>query len=259
AAAQALDETELVTSEPVTVVLSKRGWVRAAKGHEIDPRALSYKTGDSFQAAARGRSTQQAVFLDSTGRAYSLPAHTLPSARGQGEPLSGRIDPPDGATFAGVLIGDPKDRWVVASDAGYGFVVKLEELYSRNRSGKAVLKVPEGSGVLVPAPVPPSEEALLCAVSSEGKLLAFPVKDLPELPRGKGNKIFGISSKKLQAREEYLVAIAVVAPGQNLIVRCGERKMTIKFADLESYRGERAQRGAVLPRGWRNVDRLEVE
>src|SRR5690606_10317802 len=150
AAAQALDETELVTSEPVTVVLSKRGWVRAAKGHEIDPRAPSYKTDGSVQAAARGRSTQRALCLDSTGRAYSLRAHTLPSARGQGEPLSGRIDPPDGATFAGVLIGDPKDRWVVASDAGYGFVVKLEELYSRNRSGKAVLKVPEGSGVLVP-------------------------------------------------------------------------------------------------------------
>ncbi len=259
AAAQAIDETELVASEPVTVVLSERGWVRAAKGHELDPRALSYKTGDSFQAAARGRSTQQAVFLDSTGRAYSLLAHTLPSARGQGEPLSGRLDPPDGATFAGVLIGDPEDRWVVASDAGYGFVVKLEELHSRNRAGKAVLKVPEGSGVLAPAPVPASEEALLCAASSEGKLLVFPVKDLPELPRGKGNKIFGLSSKKVASREEFLAAIAVVAPEQNLIVRSGERKMTIKFADLKDYRGERAQRGAVLPRGWRKVERLEVE
>jgi topoisomerase-4 subunit A len=259
AAAQAIDETELVASEPVTVVLSERGWVRAAKGHELDPRSLSYKTGDSFQAAARGRSTQQAVFLDSTGRAYSLLAHTLPSARGQGEPLSGRIDPPDGATFAGVLIGEPQDRWVVASDAGYGFVVKLEELHSRNRAGKAVLKVPDGAGVVAPAPVPAHEDALLCAASSEGKLLVFPVKDLPELPRGKGNKIFGLSSKKVASREEYLAAIAVVAPEQNLIVRSGERKMTIKFADLKDYRGERAQRGAVLPRGWRKVDRLEVE
>ena len=259
AAAQAIDETELVASEPVTVVLSERGWVRAAKGHELDPRALSYKTGDSYRAAARGRSTQQAVFLDSTGRAYSLLAHTLPSARGQGEPLSGRLDPPDGATFAGVLIGEPQDRWLVASDAGYGFVVRLEEMHSRNRAGKAVLKVPQGSGVLTPAPVPPSEEALLCAVSSDGKLLAFPVKDLPELPRGKGNKIFGLSSKKVAARQEFLAAIAVVAPEQNLIVRSGERKMTIKFADLKEYRGERAQRGAVLPRGWRKVERLEVE
>ncbi|HEU4602820.1 MAG TPA: DNA gyrase subunit A, partial [Steroidobacteraceae bacterium] len=259
AAAQAIDETSLVTSEPMTVVLSERGWVRAAKGHDIDPATLSYKTGDAFQSAARGKSTQQAVFLDSTGRAYSLLAHTLPSARGQGEPLSGRIDPPEGATFAGVMIGDPEDRWVVASDAGYGFVVKLEELHSRNRAGKAVLKVPEKSGVLAPAPVPASDEALLCAVSSDGKLLAFPVKDLPELPRGKGNKIFGLSSKKVESREEFLAAIAVVSPDQNLIVRSGDRKMTLKFSELKDYRGERAQRGAVLPRGWRKVERLEVE
>ena len=145
------DETELVTAEPVSVVLSARGWARAAKGHDIDPRALSYKTGDEFRASARGRSNQQAVFLDSTGRTYCVQAHMLPSARGQGEPLSGRIDPPDGATFAGVMIGDPADRWVLASEAGYGFVAKLEELYSRNRAGKAVLNVPEGSGVLIPA------------------------------------------------------------------------------------------------------------
>jgi topoisomerase IV subunit A len=259
AAAQAIDETELVVSEPVTVVLSERGWVRAGKGHELDPLTLSYKTGDAFHSAARGRSVQQAVFLDSTGRTYTLLAHTLPSARGQGEPLSGRIDPPEGATFAGVMIGEPADRWVLASDAGYGFVVKLEELQSRNKAGKAVLKVPEKSGVLRPFPVPASEQALLCAVSTDGKMLAFPVKDLPELPRGKGNKIFGLSSKKVESREEYLAAIAVIAPDQSLIVHSGDRKMTIKFADLKEYKGDRAQRGAVLPRGWRKVDRLDVE
>ena len=258
AAAQAIDETELVTSEPVTVVLSQRGWVRAAKGHDLDPLTLSYKTGDSFQAAARGRSTQLAVFLDSTGRAYSLIAHSLPSARGQGEPLSGRLDPPEGATFAGVLIGEPDDRWVIASDAGYGFVVKLGEMHSRNRAGKAVLKVPEGSGVLAPAQIPAAEDALLCVVSTEGKMLAFAVKDLPELPRGKGNKMFGLSSKKVASREEYLAAMAIVASGQSLIVHSGERKMTLKYAELKDYRGERAQRGAVLPRGWRKVERLEV-
>jgi topoisomerase-4 subunit A len=259
AAAQAIDETELVTAEPVTVVLSERGWVRAAKGHELDPATLSYKTGDSFQSAARGRSTQQAVFLDSTGRAYSVLAHTLPSARGQGEPLSGRIDPPEGATFAGVMMGEPADRWVLASDAGYGFVVKLEELYSRNKAGKAVLKVPEGSGVLTPSAVPAVDGGLLCSVSNEGKLLVFPVSDLPELPRGKGNKIFGLSSKKVESREEFLAGIAVVSPSQNLIVRSGDRKMTLKYTELKEYRGERAQRGAVLPRGWRKVERLDVE
>jgi topoisomerase-4 subunit A len=258
AAAQAIDETELVTSEPVTVVLSQRGWVRAAKGHELDPVSLSYKTGDAFQAAARGRSTQLAVFLDSTGRAYSLVAHSLPSARGQGEPLSGRLDPPEGATFAGVLLGEPDDRWVIASDAGYGFVVKLGEMHSRNRAGKAVLKVPEGSGVLAPAQIPAGDGSLLCVVSTEGKMLAFPVQDLPELPRGKGNKMFGLSSKKVASREEYLTAMAIVAPDQSLIVHSKERKMTLKYAELKDYRGERAQRGAVLPRGWRTVERLEV-
>jgi topoisomerase IV subunit A len=258
AAAQAIAVTELVQAEPVTVVLSTRGWVRAAKGHDIDPTTLSYKTGDEFQAAARGRSTQQAVFLDSTGRAYSLPAHSLASARGQGDPLSGRIDPPEGATFAGVLIGEPEDRWVLASDAGYGFVVRLAELHSRNRAGKAVLKVPEGAGVVPPVPVP-GDDALLAAATNAGRLLVFAAADLPELPRGKGNKIFGLSAKKVAAREEYLQSIAVLAPGQALAVWAGGRRMTVKPADFEVYRGQRAQRGAMLPRGWRKVERIEAE
>jgi len=258
AAAQAIAETELVASEPVTVVLSRSGWVRAAKGHDIDPRALSYKTGDEFRAAARGRSTQQAVFLDSTGRAYSLPAHALPSARGQGEPLSGRLDPPDGATFPGVLIGDPEDRWVLASGAGYGFVVKLGELHSRNRAGKAILRVPEGSTVLAPVPVPAGDEVMLAAVNSDGRLLTFPVAELPELPRGKGNKIFGIPSKKAATGEESLLAIAAIAPGQSLRILSGERHMGLSYRELAEYRGERGQRGGVLPRGWRKVDGVEV-
>jgi topoisomerase-4 subunit A len=257
-AAQAIDETELVTAEPVTVVLSARGWVRAAKGHDLDPRTLSYKTGDEYQAAALGRSTQLAVFLDSTGRAYSLPAHTLPSARGQGEPLSGRLDPPDGATFAGVLIGEPEDLWLVASDAGYGFTVRLKEVHSRNRAGKGVLRVPEGAKVLPAAPVPADPQSLAVVVSSDGKMLAFPVSDVPELPRGKGNKLFGISGKKFAAREEYVAAMTVIAPDRKLIVLSGERRMTLAFGELDSYRGERGQRGAVLPRGWRKVDRLET-
>jgi topoisomerase-4 subunit A len=255
AAAVAIDETELVTAEPVTVVLSERGWVRSAKGHEIDPESLSYKTGDAFRAAAKGKSTQQAIFLDSTGRTYTLIAHSLPSARGNGEPLSGRLDPPEGATFAGVVMGEAEEKCVLASDAGYGFVVKLEELQSRNKAGKAVLKVPDGSGSLAPSMVPADDKALLCAVNTEGKMLVFPVKDLPELPRGKGNKIFGISGKG----DEKLAAIAVITSTQNLVVRSGDRKMTIKFSDLKEYRGERAQRGSVLPRGWRKVDRLDVE
>ena len=259
AAAQAIDETELVASEPVTVVLSKSGWVRQAKGHEIDPRTLSYKTGDEYRACARGRSTQLALFLDSTGRAYSLLAHTLPSARGQGEPLSGRLDPPDGATFAGVLIGEPEERCVLASSAGYGFIAKLGDLHSRNRAGKAALNVPDGAAALRPVPYAPGEETLLAALNSEGRLLVFPAADLPELPRGKGNKIFGISTKKSLVEPESLLAIATVAPGQTLRLLMGERHMGLTYRELGDYRGERGQRGAVLPRGWRKVEGLEVE
>ncbi|HEX9139107.1 MAG TPA: DNA topoisomerase IV subunit A [Steroidobacteraceae bacterium] len=258
AAAQAIDESELLVSEPVTVVLSAGGWARSAKGHEIDPRALSYKTGDSFYAAARGRSTQLAVFLDSTGRAYSLPAHTLASARGQGEPLSGRLDPPDGARFAGVLIGEPQDLWLLATDAGYGFAVRLQELHSRNRAGKAVLKLTAGARVLPPAPID-GADARVAVVTNEGRLLVFAAAEVPELPRGKGNKLFGIPTAKATARTELLVAVAVLGQAQALRVYSGERKMVLTPADLKHYAGSRAQRGAVLPRGWRTVERIEAE
>ncbi len=256
-AAQAMEETELVANEPVTVVLSTGGFVRAAKGHEIDPLTLSYKTGDGYLAAARGRSTQQAVFLDSTGRAYSLPAHTLPSARGQGEPLSGRLDPPDGARFAGVAIGEPQELWLLATDAGYGFIVKLEDLQSRARAGKTVLKLTDNAQVLCPVPVN-APDSVIAAVNSEGRLLVFPAAELPEMPRGKGNKIFGIPTKKALGREELLVAVAAVAPGQKLVIWCGDRSMTLSWKELEPHRGERAQRGAVLSRNYRKVDRVEV-
>ena len=190
-AAQAIAESELVTSDPVTVVLSDRGWARAAKGHEVDVAGLAYRSGDQFLAAARGRSNQLAVFMDSTGRAYSVGAHTLPSARGQGEPLSGHFNPPDGASFRAVLIGAPEERWVVASSAGYGFVVKLEELYSRNKAGKAVLRVPPGATVVPAAAVGP-EATHIAAMSSDGRLLVFELAELPELARGKGNKIIAL-------------------------------------------------------------------
>jgi topoisomerase-4 subunit A len=262
-AAKAIDETELVVSEPVTVVLSTAGWVRQAKGHDIDPRALSYKTGDGFQAVARGKSTQQAVFLDSTGRTYSLQAHTLPSARGQGEPLSGRVDPPEGATFASVMIGEPSDRWVVATDFGYGFIVKLEELYARNRGGKAVLSVPDKAKAIPATFVPPEPGALLAvaatAEGADGRLLVFPVGDLPELAKGRGNKLFNVPTARAEAREELVVAVAVVVPGGKLRVVCGERVMTLAWGELDDYRGERAQRGAMLPKTYRRVTALEAE
>jgi topoisomerase-4 subunit A len=259
--AQAMADTELVASEPVTVVLSERGWVRAGKGHDIDPASLAFKTGDAFLCAARGRTTQLAVFLDSTGRAYSLAAHTLPSAKGHGEPLSGRLNPPDGATFRGVLIGEPDMRWLVASSAGYGFFVRLGELHSRNRAGKSCLRLKPGWDVVIPAPFRGADfpgDAMIAAVSSGGHLLVFAAAELPELPRGKGNKILAIPSGKIKSGEEKLAAMAVLRPGDDLIVRSGQRRMTLKPADLGHYQGERGRRGMVLPRGWRNVEGLEV-
>ncbi len=258
-AAQALDEMQLITSDPVTVVLSERGWVRAAKGHDVDPAALSYKAGDECLAAVRGRSNQQAVFLDSTGRAYSLPAHSLPSARGQGEPLSGRLNPPDGASFAGVMIGDPDDRWLLATDAGYGFIARLGDLHSRNRAGKAAIKVAAGNKVLVPVPVVGGDKAWVVAATSTGNMLSFPTQDLPELARGKGNKIIQIPPKRLASGEERVAAVAVIGPESQLLVHSGQRHLRFRYDELERYEGERAKRGALLPRGFRKVDRLEVE
>jgi topoisomerase-4 subunit A len=253
-AAQAIDESDLVTSEPVTVVLSERGFARAAKGHDIDVIGLSYKAGDQFLSAARGKSNQLAVFIDSTGRAYSVGAHTLPSARGQGEPLAGFFNPPDGSSFRAVLIGAPEDKWVVASSAGYGFVVKLEELYSNKKAGKSALRVPEG-GTVVPAAPIGANGVKLASVSSDGRLLTFPLSELPELAKGKGNKILSVPKKDAIV----LTAICVLAPEQSLRLDSGERHMTIKPADLEHYSGARGHRGMALPRGWRSVDRLSAE
>ncbi len=258
-AAQAIDETQLLPTEPTSVILSKAGWVRAAKGHELDPRTLSYKAGDGFLAAAYGKSNQPAVFLDSTGRAYTLTAHSLPSARSQGEPLTGRLTPPEGASFAGVLIGEPEDKWLVASDAGYGFVVKLGELVSRNRSGKATLRLPKNARVLVPAPVTNVKNDLLVAVSSAGHILVFPVKALPELARGKGNKIMGIPSKKAASHEEFMAAVSCVPEGEALVIISGQHHMTLSPKELKSYVGERGRRGLKLPRGYRTVDGMYPE
>ncbi len=257
--AQAYSEADLVTSEPVTVVLSEKGWIRAAKGHEVDVEGLSYKAGDSFLAAAQGRSSQQAVLLDSTGRSYALSAHTLPSARGQGEPATGRLNAPSGATFCGILLGDEDQRILMATDAGYGFVAKLADLHTKNRSGKTAISVPKGARVLAPVTVESLENAMVVAVSNEGRMLSFPISDLPELARGKGNKIINIPSSRLQAREEWMMAVAVISPGQQLLVYSGKRHHALKFADLEHYRGERGRRGNKLPRGFQRVDRMTVE
>jgi topoisomerase-4 subunit A len=258
AAATAMDETELSPSEPVTVVLSEKGWVRSAKGHEIDPASLSYKAGDGFRAAAHLRSNQQAVFLDSTGRSYSLQAHTLPSARGQGEPLTGRLDPPHGASFVALLGGELSSRFVLASDAGYGFVATLEALIAKPRAGKAVLSLPQGAQVLPPVQVFNLASDRLVAVTTTGHMLVFPVAELPELPRGKGNKILAIPAAKAKSGEERIAALAVVYQGGSLAIRSGKRTFTLKPSDLDAFQGERGRRGKLLPRGFQRVESLDV-
>jgi len=252
--ARAIAEADLIASDPVTIVLSARGWVRAAKGHEVDVEGLSYRSGDAFLAAAAGRSNETAMFIDSTGRVYNIQAHVLPSARGQGEPLSGHLNPPDGASFCAVMIGQPADRWVVASTAGYGFVVRLEDLATRNKAGKAALKVPAGASVVSAVRIAEGQDRL-AAASSDGRLLVFDLDELPELARGKGNRILSLPGKGSVS----MVAIAALAPDESLKVRSGKREMTLKPKDLEHYHGNRARRGMALPRGWRNVDRLSVE
>ena len=259
AEARALSENELLPSEPVTVVISEKGWARCAKGHDIDATGLSYKAGDGFRAAAAGRSNQYAVFIDSTGRSYSLAAHSLPSARGQGEPLTGRLTPPPGAGFECVLLPEDESLYVIASDAGYGFVVKGEDLQAKNKAGKALLSLPAGARVVAPRPLKSRDQDWLAAVTTEGRLLVFPVRDLPQLGKGKGNKIIGIPGDRVASREEYLTDLAVLPEGSTLVLQAGKRTLSLKSEDLAHYKGERGRRGNKLPRGFQRVDALLVE
>lgn len=257
--AKALSETDLVPSEPVTVVLSEKGWIRCAKGHDMDPLSLNYKSGDEFKDSALGKSNMSALVLDSTGRSYALAAHSLPSARGQGEPLTGRLNPIAGASFTAVLMGEDTQQVLFSSDAGYGFVGTMADLFTRNKNGKAMIKLPSGSIVLAPRLVNHYEEDLIAAVTNEGRLLLFPIRDLPMLAKGKGNKIISIPSRRVQLREEFVVGIEVVAPGDSLTVHSGKRHLTLKPKDIEHYLGERGRRGSKLPRGFQHVDQLSSD
>jgi topoisomerase IV subunit A len=255
-AAKALDATALIPSEAVTVVLSERGWVRSGKGHDLDPTALQYKSGDQFLHAAKGRSNQLAVFLDSTGRTYSLPAHELPSAKGHGEPLTSSLAPPPGATFIGVMMGDPDDLWLLATDDGYGFIARLEEMQTRLKAGKAVVNVGKGASVLRPQRVGSYETDSIAAASTEGKLLVFEAVELPVLARGKG--VQTIKIHKTPIAPEKVVSVAVVPKDGLLIVHAGKRHTNLKGRDLATYIGKRAQRGLKLPRGFQNVSMVRA-
>ncbi len=256
-AAHAIDETELVPSEPVTVVVSQKGWVRAAKGHDVDAAGLSYREGDALLGAVRSRSTWQVAFLDSQGRSYSTVAHGLPSARGNGEPLTGRFSPASGASFQALASGENDSRFVLASSHGYGFVTRFENLTGRNKAGKALINLAPGATILQPASVADPASDRIVAVTSAGHLLAIPATELPELDKGKGNKLIDIPRAKLGT--ERVVAVAAVGPSQKLQVLSGQRTMTLSFKDLEAYLGARATRGGLLPRGWQKVDGLQVD
>lgn len=257
--AKALSERDLTPAEAVTVVLSKKGWVRSAKGHDIDGEKLSYKSGDSFLGSAEGKSNQPVVFIDSSGRSFSCEAHLLPSARSQGEPLTGRFSLVSGETVEHVLMGKDDSCVLLASDAGYGFVCQFSDLVSRNKNGKAIITLPTGSKILSPTAVNSIENDRVIAVSNEGRMLVFPVADLPQLSKGKGNKIINIPALRAQSREEYVVALATAAPDKAVTLMAGKRKLTLKPADLEHYLGERGRRGNKLPRGLQRVDDIIVE
>jgi topoisomerase-4 subunit A len=257
--AQALDESALVASEPITVVLSEKGWVRAAKGHDVDAVALGYREGDSFHNAAKGKTTQNVAFIDSSGRCYSTAAHTLPSARGNGEPLTGRFMPAPGARFDAIAIADPATKLVLATDFGYGFVIKFEALLANKKAGKQLINMDDEAHVLAPAYVSEAARDRIVVATNAGHLLMFSVAELPELDNGgKGNKLIEIPKAKL-ATGERVAGIAVVAEGKGEVTLwAGQRKLILKWADLVEYNGNRAQRGGNLPRGFTRVERIET-
>ena len=256
--ARAISEEDLVSADPVTVVLSTMGWARMAKGHEVDGAALSYKSGDGYLASAQGKSNAPVVFIDSTGRSFSLPARTLPSARGQGEPLTGKLSPASGAHFISLVMGGEKDRYLVASDAGYGFVTTFGDMVTKNKAGKALLKLPSNARPLATQLIVGTEESWVVAVSNEGRLLIFPLQDLPEMPRGKGNKIISIPTDRAASGDEIMLACGVMGAKDSVVIYAGKRHLKLKPADLEHYYSERGRRGHKLPRGFQKVERMEV-
>jgi len=257
--AKALQETDLVPSEPVTVVLSQQGWIRAAKGHDIVPERLNYKAGDGFQDAAWGKTNQNVMVLDSTGRVYTVPVHKLPSAKSHGEPLSSRVKPPDGATFIATLMGPDEQPYLLATDAGNGFITTLGEIQARNRTGKAVLAVPDGAQPLIPSPIYSLDTDWICAIHSNGNLLVFAASEVPAMARGKGSRLLGVPAKRFASGDERMVALASVPAKGKLKIHAGKRHTTLRRQDLEDYFSERGKRGTRLPRGFQRVDAVDVE
>ncbi|CAK7028801.1 DNA topoisomerase IV subunit A [Providencia rettgeri] len=257
--AKAMSEHEILPSEPITVVLSDMGWVRSAKGHDIEPTNLNYKAGDGFKGAARGKSNQAAVFLDSTGRSYSVDPLELPSARSQGEPLTGKLSLPPGATIEHVLMAPEEQKYLMASDAGYGFICTFNDLVTKNKAGKALISLPDNAKVLAPIELHNEQEDLLLAITKAGRMLIFPVSDLPQLSKGKGNKIINIAGAQAASGDDLLTWLMILPTGASMTLHFGKRKLKFKAEDLQKYRAERGRKGTSLPRGMHNIERIDIE
>ena len=257
--AKMISESDMTPAEPVTVILSEMGWVRCAKGHDIDPKSLSYKAGDNYRAHACGKSNQAVVFIDSTGRSYALDPLSLPSARSQGEPLTGKLNLPAGATIEYVVMASEQQELLMASDAGYGFICKFEDLIARNKAGKALISLPENAKVMEPKTLA-NATSLVVAMTSAGRMLIFPVKDLPALSKGKGNKIVTIPAANAKERSELLVKLLLISDQASLEFHSGKRKIVLKPEDLQKFRAERGRKGSTLPRGLHtNVEIVVIE
>ena len=258
--AKVFSEEETLVTESITVVLSEAGWIRSAKGHEIDPSSLSYRGEDKLQDYCRGKSNQISVFLDSNGKAYSIPSHSLPSARGMGDPISGRVSADSGVKFISTLIGNDDDKYMIMNTAGYGYISEFKNMVSNKKSGKAFMKLPNEAQLLKALRVR-EDHVYIAAVSNIGRLLIFEINELPVLPKGKGNKIINIPTPKFLAKEEYMAHAQLISPSSSLRIESGKRFLTLKLKDLENYISSRAKRGNMLPQGYRKVDNMieEVE
>ena len=259
-AAKVFSEEETIVTEPITIVLSAAGWIRSAKGHDIDPSSLSYRGEDSLQDFSRGKSNQIAVFLDSNGKAYSLPSHSLPSARGMGDPISGRVSADSGVKFISTLIGNDEDKYMIMNTAGYGYISEFKNMVSNKKSGRAFMKIPNDAELLRAIHVR-EDHLYIAAVSNIGRLLIFKIDELPVLGKGKGNKIINIPTAKFVAKEELMSHAQLISPTSSLRIESGKRFLTLKLKDLENYISSRAKRGNMLPQGYRKVDNMieEVE
>ncbi len=257
--AKALTQKDLVPSEPVTVVVSDKGWARCAKGHDIDAAAMNYKSGDSYLCSAKGRSNRPVAFIDSSGRAFTTDAHTLPTARSQGEPLTGRFNLATGVTFVHCVMANDDTKYLLVSDAGYGFISCFSDMISRNKNGKAMISLPQSAKVMMPQQIEHIDTDRCLTITTEGRMLVFPVKNLPMLSKGKGNKIINIPSARAKTREEYVTLLTIIPEGASVTLHAGKRKLTLKTSDIEHYRGERGRRGNKLPRGLQRVDKVVVE